>query len=50
MAFKNQDFRHMVHRFMAAAFTLLISGVAFGQPPQSSPAISYTRDIQPIFT
>ncbi|BBU44395.1 hypothetical protein PPTS312_23100 [Pseudomonas putida] len=50
MAFKNQDFSHMVHRILAGAFALLISGAVFGQAPQSSPAISYTRDIQPIFT
>lgn len=40
----------MVHRILAGAFALLISGAVFGQAPQSSPAISYTRDIQPIFT
>ncbi|MEG1629337.1 fatty acid cis/trans isomerase [Pseudomonas sp.] len=40
----------MVHRLLAGAFALLISGVAFGQAPQSSSAISYTRDVQPIFT
>ncbi|MGH8439361.1 MAG: fatty acid cis/trans isomerase [Pseudomonas sp.] len=40
----------MVHRLLAGAFALLISGVALGQAPQSSSAISYTRDIQPIFT
>lgn len=40
----------MVHRILAGAFALLISSVVFGQAPQSSPAISYTRDIQPIFT
>lgn len=40
----------MVHRLMAAALALLTSSMVFGQPPQSSPAISYTRDIQPIFT
>ena len=40
----------MVHRFLAGAFALLISGAALGQAPQNAPAISYTRDIQPIFT
>lgn len=50
IALKNQDIRHMVHRLLAGAFALLISGAALGQPPVSSPAISYTRDIQPIFT
>ncbi|WP_313430408.1 hypothetical protein, partial [Pseudomonas sp.] len=40
----------MVHRILASVFALLISGVASGQVPQSSPVISYTRDIQPIFT
>lgn len=40
----------MVHRLLAGAVALLISGMALGQAPQSSPAISYTRDIQPIFT
>ncbi|HKS15287.1 MAG TPA: fatty acid cis/trans isomerase [Pseudomonas sp.] len=40
----------MVHRFLAGLFALLISGVALGQAPQSSSAISYTRDIQPILT
>ncbi|MCE6982770.1 peptidylprolyl isomerase, partial [Pseudomonas frederiksbergensis] len=40
----------MVHRLLAGAFALFISGVALGQAPQSSSAISYTRDIQPIFT
>lgn len=40
----------MVHRLLAGAFALLISGVAVGQAPVSGPAISYTRDIQPIFT
>ncbi len=50
MAFNTQDFPHMVHRILVSAFALLISSVAFGQAPQSSPVISYTRDIQPIFT
>jgi len=40
----------MVHRLIASAFALLISSAALGQAPQNSPAISYTRDIQPIFT
>ncbi|MFJ4374026.1 fatty acid cis/trans isomerase [Pseudomonas japonica] len=40
----------MVHRLIAGAFALLISSAALGQAPQTSPAISYTRDIQPIFT
>lgn len=40
----------MVHRLLAGAFALLISGAAFGQAPVTGPAISYTRDIQPIFT
>ncbi|MEG1042222.1 MAG: fatty acid cis/trans isomerase [Pseudomonas sp.] len=40
----------MVHRLLAGAFALFISGAALGQAPQSSSAISYTRDIQPIFT
>ncbi|MGH8380038.1 fatty acid cis/trans isomerase [Pseudomonas sp.] len=40
----------MVHRLLAGAFALFISSMALGQAPQSSPAISYTRDIQPIFT
>lgn len=40
----------MVHRLLAGAFALLISGAALGQAPVTSPAISYTRDIQPIFT
>ncbi|MCU1722680.1 fatty acid cis/trans isomerase [Pseudomonas sp. 5P_5.1_Bac1] len=40
----------MVHRFLAGAFALLISGAALGQAPQNAPAISYARDIQPIFT
>lgn len=39
----------MVHRILAGVFALLICSVALGKP-QSSPAISYTRDIQPIFT
>ena len=40
MAFKNQDFPHMVHRILAGAFALLISGAVFGQAPQS---VSYTH-------
>lgn len=40
----------MVHRLLVGLFALLISGVALGQAPQSSSAISYTRDVQPIFT
>ncbi|MHA6195275.1 fatty acid cis/trans isomerase [Pseudomonas wadenswilerensis] len=40
----------MVHRLIAGAFALLMSSVALGQAPQNSPTISYTRDIQPIFT
>lgn len=40
----------MVQRILAGAFALLLSGAVLGQAPQSSPAISYTRDIQPIFT
>jgi hypothetical protein len=40
----------MLFRILASAFALLISGAAFAQAPQSSPAVSYTRDIQPIFT
>lgn len=40
----------MVHRLIAGAFALLISSAALGQAPQNSPTISYTRDIQPIFT
>jgi hypothetical protein len=40
----------MVHRFLAGVFALLSCSVAFAQAPVSSPAISYTRDIQPIFT
>ncbi|CAG8868774.1 hypothetical protein PS627_03157 [Pseudomonas fluorescens] len=40
----------MVHRLLAGLFALLISGAVLGQAPPSSPVISYTRDIQPIFT
>ncbi|MGV2836125.1 fatty acid cis/trans isomerase, partial [Pseudomonas shirazensis] len=43
----------MVHRCLlalAGTLALSVSGMALGQAPQSSPAISYTRDIQPIFT
>ncbi|MBV6286774.1 fatty acid cis/trans isomerase [Pseudomonas aegrilactucae] len=40
----------MVHRLLAGVLALLISGVAFGQAPATGTAISYTRDIQPIFT
>lgn len=43
----------MVHRFLlalAGTLALSVSSMALGQAPQSSPAISYTRDIQPIFT
>lgn len=40
----------MVHRLLAGLFALLISGAALGQAPQSSSTISYTRDVQPIFT
>nr|WP_314873962.1 fatty acid cis/trans isomerase [uncultured Pseudomonas sp.] len=43
----------MVHRCLlalAGTLGLLLSAMALGQAPQSSPAISYTRDIQPIFT
>lgn len=40
----------MVHRLIGAAFALFISGAALGQGPQNTAAISYTRDIQPIFT
>ncbi|AIZ33086.1 fatty acid cis/trans isomerase [Pseudomonas sp. K1(2024)] len=40
----------MVQRFIAASFALLLGGAAWAQAPQSSPSISYTRDIQPIFT
>jgi len=50
MAFNTQDFPHMVQRILVSVFALLVSSVAFGQAPQSSPVISYTRDIQPIFT
>jgi len=40
----------MVHRFLAAAVILLASLTAHAQDPAASPAISYTRDIQPILT
>lgn len=40
----------MVHRLLVLALATLLSGAAFGQAPQSSPTISYTRDVQPIFT
>ncbi|MNO64974.1 Fatty acid cis/trans isomerase (CTI) [compost metagenome] len=40
----------MLHRLLASAIALLVSSAAFGQAPLASPTISYTRDIQPIFT
>jgi len=40
----------MLQRSLAAVFALLVSSTALGQAPQASSAISYTRDIQPIFT
>lgn len=43
----------MIHRCLlalAGTLALSVSSMALGQAPQSSPAISYTRDIQPIFT
>ncbi|WP_166363069.1 fatty acid cis/trans isomerase [Pseudomonas akapageensis] len=40
----------MLHRFLASAFALLVCSSALGQAPLASPAISYTRDIQPILT
>nr|WP_314481649.1 fatty acid cis/trans isomerase [uncultured Pseudomonas sp.] len=40
----------MVHRILAGFLALLVSGGVFGQGLQPAPAISYTRDIQPIFT
>ncbi|WP_313643772.1 fatty acid cis/trans isomerase, partial [Pseudomonas sp.] len=40
----------MVLRNLVSVFALLVSGVASAQAPLASPAISYTRDIQPIFT
>ena len=40
----------MLHRFLASAFALLVCSAALGQALTASPAISYTRDIQPIFT
>lgn len=40
----------MVHRFLAAAVILFACLTAHAQDPVASPAISYTRDIQPILT
>lgn len=40
----------MLQRLFGGAVALLFSGMALGQAPQPAPAISYTRDIQPIFT
>ena len=40
----------MVHRLIATAFALLISGAASGQGLPNNAAISYTRDIQPILS
>ncbi|MBA1220312.1 fatty acid cis/trans isomerase [Pseudomonas fulva] len=40
----------MVHRMLAGLTALLISGAVLGQGLQPAPTISYTRDVQPIFT
>ena len=40
----------MLHRFFASALAFVFCGAALAQSPVSSPAISYSRDIQPIFT
>ncbi|MCB1655271.1 MAG: fatty acid cis/trans isomerase, partial [Pseudomonadales bacterium] len=40
----------MFFRLLAGAVTLVVCSTALGQTPLVSPAISYTRDIQPILT
>lgn len=40
----------MLLRLLASACVLLLSAQVLAQAPLSSPTISYTRDIQPIFT
>ena len=40
----------MFFRLLTGAVTLVVCSTALGQTPLVSPAISYTRDIQPILT
>lgn len=40
----------MFFRLLTSAVTLAVCSTALGQVPLASPAISYTRDIQPILT
>ena len=40
----------MFFRLLTGAVTLVVCSTALGQAPLASPAISYTRDIQPILT
>ena len=40
----------MFFRLLTGAVTLVVCSTALGQAPLVSPAISYTRDIQPILT
>lgn len=40
----------MLHRFIANALALMFCGAAFAQSPVPPPAISYSREVQPIFT
>ena len=40
----------MFFRLLTSAVTLVVCSTALAQAPLVSPAISYTRDIQPILT
>ena len=40
----------MFFRLLASAVTLVVCSTAVGQVPLASPAVSYSRDIQPILT